>query len=189
MSANNLLNQKPNSMFGFLEKQDELFLSLRNSQSLNTMYNNINVTDKIFPFEVEDLARIHNNERFPNRERRNPKIKKKYNTTANALIVCGQKLVAESNFKRGEAHSVSKRMSKIIDIPVSSIKTKIFQLNSYIELGENKQISLGLIKAYEKFIDVSGYDLRRVLENHNSCFSMDIALDELVIKNLKSSLF
>lgn len=163
--------------------------SIFDNEPFNKPIHKYPIKEKIFPFEVEDLARIHNNERFPNRERRNPKIKKKYNTTANALIVCGQKLVAESNFKRGEAHRVSKRMSKIIDIPVSSIKTKIFQLNSYIELGENKQISLGLIKAYEKFIDVSGYDLLRVLENHNSYLSMDIVLDELVIKNLKSSLF
>lgn len=189
MSANTLLNQNLNSMFGFLEKQDEFFSSLRNSQSLNTMYNNINVIDKISPFEVEDLDRIYNNARFPNRERRSPKIKKKYNATANVLIVCAQKLVAESNFKKGEANRVSKRMAGIIGIPVSSMKTKIFQLNSYIELGENKQISLGLIKAHKKFINVSGYDLRRVFENHKSYLSIEKALNELVIKNLKSSLF
>lgn len=187
MSANNLLNQNLNSMFGFLEKQDEFFASRVNSQFVPNV--NINVEDKIFAFEVEDLSKILNMERFPTRERRSPKVKHKYNATANALIVCAQKLVAESNFKKGEANRVSKRMAGIIGIPVSSMKTKIFQLNSYIELGENKQISLGLIKAHKKFINVSGYDLRRVFENHKSYLSIEKALNELVIKNLKSSLF
>lgn len=172
----------------FSTEREEFNSSFWNSQALNTIPN-ISVKNKISPFEVENLNRIYNIERFPDKPRREAKILLKYNTTTNALIVCGQKLVAESNFRMGEANRVSKRMSKIIDIPVSSIKTKIFQLNSYIKSGEDKYISIGLIKAHKKFINVSGYDLVRVLENHNSYLSIEKALDELVMRNLSSSIF
>lgn len=117
---------------------------------------------KIFPFEFEDLDKIYNNERFPDRIRREPRVLNKYNDFANIYILYGFKHVQYYQFKKGELEKISNSISEVILIPKDSVKAKISQLKSYIY--ENKKFcSYGLINIYKRFKSVTYNNLKFAL--------------------------
>ncbi len=119
--------------------------------------------NKIFPFEFEDLDKIYNIYRFPDRIRRDARVKKIYNFWGNIYILYGFKHVQYYQFKRGELGKISKLISEVILIPENSVKAKISQLKSYINKNE-KTCSYDLIKIYNRFKSVSYHNLKDALE-------------------------
>jgi hypothetical protein len=135
--------------------------------------------EKISPFIKEDLNRIYNIERFPNRIRREPKLLRKYNLIGNAAIVIGYYQIHERKFKKGSLKNVAIELNKIIDIPVNTLKVKISQLKDYLATGYDKQISYGIINAYKQFKFVPLKKLYKVF------YSYEDFTDEQIEERLK----
>ncbi len=117
---------------------------------------------KIYPFKFEDLNEIYNIERFPNRVRRKPKAKRKYNDFANIYIVFGYKYIEYNNFQKGYLNDIANFIHDRVAITKGSIKAKISQLKSYINTND-KTCSYDLIKMYKRFKNVSYVNLKNTL--------------------------
>lgn len=117
----------------------------------------------VSPFLIENLDRIYNRERFPNRKRREPKILRKYGLLGNAYIVLGFREVHELRYIDGSLKKTAKKLSKTVNISAKSLTVKISQLTDYVKEGHNNQISYGLMKTYEKFKDIALKKLKKVL--------------------------
>ena len=122
--------------------------------------------EKISPFQKENLERLYNLTRFPNRIRREAKTLRKYGLRGNCAIVLGYFLIKERRFLKGCQKEVAIKLNKIINIPVSTLKVKINQLKDYVETGYDKQISYGIIKTYKQFKDVPLKKLNKVFSTY-----------------------
>ena len=117
---------------------------------------------KIYPFIFEDLNDSYNIERFPDRVRRKPKAKRKYNYFANIYIILGYKYFEYKNFKKGYIDEIAKLIHDRVAVSVESIKVKISQLKAYIHKNK-KTCSYDLIKIYKRFKTVPYIDIREAL--------------------------
>lgn len=117
---------------------------------------------KIYPFIFEDLNEIYNIERFPNRVRRKPKVKRKYNYFANIYIILGYKYIEYNNFRKGDINDITNLIHDRVAVTKGSIKAKISQLKAYINTND-KTCSYDLIKIYKRFKNVSYVNLSDAL--------------------------
>lgn len=135
---------------------------------------------KIYPFQKEDLNLIYNIDRFPDRERRQPKILNKYNFFGNLYIVIGYKFLKDINFKRGYPSIISQRLSIMIFISEEVIKTKISQLKKFVKTG-NKECSYGLINMYLKFKNVPYQELLKIANtSYKTLNDKQLAFEDLL---------
>lgn len=136
---------------------------------LKNHYLNSNIDSyslKIDPWEKEDLSKIYNLEKFPNRERRIPRTLKKFNLIANVAVVTGFLLYERDISKRNRLTYHAETIYEILDSPVKSIKTKISQINRWKRTGEMNQISYDLMATYNKIYHLDPYLLLRILKQH-----------------------
>ena len=131
---------------------------------------------KIYPFIFEDLNDSYNIERFPDRVRRKPKAKRKYNYFANIYIILGYKYFEYKNFKKGYIDEIAKLIHDRVAVSVESIKVKISQLKAYIHKNK-KTCSYDLIKMYKRFKTVPYVDIRDALSINENLVAVKNRLD------------
>lgn len=119
---------------------------------------------KLSPWQKEDLSRIYNMDL--DRERREPRLLKKYGLIGNLSIVTAHKLSMEKyhNYRKYRITAIEE-IREFVDIPLSTFKTKLSQLNSSI-YGEGekqekalKEISYELWDTYNKYKDIDYNEL------------------------------
>ena len=91
---------------------------------------------KIYPFIFEDLNDSYNIERFPDRVRRKPKAKRKYNYFTNIYIILGYKYFEYKNFQKGSIDYIANLIHDRVAVSKGSIKVKISQLKASIGKDE-----------------------------------------------------
>lgn len=124
--------------------------------------------NKIFPYEVQNLEERFNMSKFPNRIRPEARVLKKYNTLANYTIVIVFLLfnINSSTSKKRKLTYYAELAHELIDAPVNSLKAKISQLDRLNYMGTNKQISHGLINAYNKIAHLDPHLLWSIIKKH-----------------------
>ena len=120
---------------------------------------------KIYPFIFEDLNDSYNIDRFPDRVRRKPKAKRKYNYFANIYIILGYKYFEYKNFQKGSIDYIANLIHDRVAVSKGSIKVKISQLKASIGKDEIT-CSYDLIKMYKRFKMVSYRNLEDALFNN-----------------------
>jgi hypothetical protein len=135
---------------------------------------------KIYPFEIEDLREVYNVEKFPDRERRKARVKRKYNFFGNIFVVIGYKYLLSTNFAKKSPIYISGELSKYIDISEQTFKTKMSQLKSYIKTNE-KTCSIDLIKMYLNYMGVPYWELESIIKSeHMNLFKMKEEFEKLL---------
>lgn len=135
---------------------------------------------KIYPFAMEDLEKLYNLDRFPDRKRKKAKILRKYNFFGNIFVVIGYKYIESTNFAKKSPIYISSELSKYIDISEKTFKTKMSQLKSYIKTNE-KTCSIDLIKMYLNYKYVPYWELVEIIEaKHENLFKMKEEFEKLL---------
>lgn len=135
---------------------------------------------KIYPFAMEDLEKLYNLDRFPDRKRKKAKILRKYNYFGNLFVVIGYKYIESANFAKKSPIYISSELSKYIDISEKTFKTKMSQLKSYIKTNE-KTCSIDLIKMYLNYKYVPYWELVEIIEaKHENLFKMKEEFEKLL---------
>lgn len=135
---------------------------------------------KIYPFAMEDLEKLYNLDRFPDRKRKKAKILRKYNYFGNLFVVIGYKYIESTNFAKKSPIYISAELSKYIDISEETFKTKMSQLKSYIKTNE-KTCSIDLIKMYLNYKYVPYWELVEIIEaKHENLFKMKEEFEKLL---------
>ena len=135
---------------------------------------------KIYPFAMEDLEKLYNLDRFPDRKRKKAKILRKYNYFGNLFVVIGYKYIESTNFAKKSPIYISSELSKYIDISEKTFKTKMSQLKSYIKTNE-KTCSIDLIKMYLNYKYVPYWELVEIIEaKHENLFKMKEEFEKLL---------
>lgn len=135
---------------------------------------------KIYPFAMEDLEKLYNLDRFPDRKRKKAKILRKYNYFGNLFVVIGYKYIESTNFAKKSPIYISSELSKYIDISEKTFKTKMSQLKSYIKTNE-KTCSIDLIKMYLNYKYVPYWELVKIIEaKHENLFKMKEEFEKLL---------
>ncbi|CAM3548403.1 hypothetical protein [Arcobacter aquimarinus] len=143
--------------------------------------------NKIFPYEIEDLERLYNIERFPNRIRREPRVLRKYNELANYVVVTAYLLFKEATIAnkkprlpyeakpnpRPQLTKYAELAHEIIDAPMKSLKAKISQLDRWDYMENNPQVSFGLIKAFYDLANINPQILWNIIKNHNKLNALE----------------
>ena len=141
-------------------------------QSSNFSVDNENIAienEKNFQFQIEDLEKLYNNKRFPDRIRREARVLKIYNTLANYSVVTVY-LLFEANKKVNKKSRLTHYANlahEVIDAPVKSLKAKISQLDRWNYMEKNNQISYGLINAYYDIAHINPQILWNIIKNHD----------------------
>lgn len=147
------------------------------------------VKEKLFCFEYENLDRIYNIPRFPNRVRRYARVLKKYNFFGNIAIVIGYKHFEYLEFKRGTLNFIVENIAELVDLPKSSIKAKISQLKKYVETDDKNGASKGIINMYEEYKYIEYNELYSILSNHEKYFNLKKAFTDLLNNLPQNMLF
>ena len=130
---------------------------------------------KIFPFKIEDLEKLYNNKRFPDRIRREARVLKIYNTLANYSVVTVY-LLFEANKKVNKKSRLTHYANlahQVIDAPVNSLKAKISQLDRWNYMEKNNQVSHGLIDAYYNLAHINPQILWNIIKNHDKVDALE----------------
>lgn len=161
-------------------KYDEMIYYVDgNEVCIRKGYISKNGITKIFPLEIEDLARKYNLTRFPERKRRKAKVKNIYNYFGNIFVVAGYKYVESTNFARKSSIYISSELSKHIDISEKTLKTKISQLKRYVQTNEHTSIEL--IKTYITYSSVPYFEFERIINTeYRNLFEMKEEFEKLL---------
>lgn len=162
-------------------KYDEMIFNEGNKEvCIFKGYITKNNRTKIFPFELENLAQKYNLTRFPERNRREARVKKIYNFFGNIFIVIGYKYLESTNFARKSPIYISMELSKHIDISEKTFKVKMSQLKSYINTNE-KTCSLELIKTYLTYCAVPYSEFEEIINaKYRNLFEMKEEFEKLL---------
>lgn len=162
-------------------KYDEMIFYVDNKEvCIFKGYITKNKTTKIFPFELEDLTQKYNLTRFPERNRREARVKKIYNFFGNIFVVIGYKYLESTNFARKSPIYISMELSKYIDISEKTLKVKMSQLKSYINTNE-KTCSIELIKTYLTYSTVPYFEFEKIINvKHRNLFEMKEEFEKLL---------
>lgn len=153
-------------------------LSPSQSPFFNLSQDNENIVienKKIFPFKIEDLEKLYNNKRFPDRIRREARVLKIYNTLANYSVVTVY-LLFEANKKVNKKSKLTYYANlahQVIDAPVNSLKAKISQLARFDYMNKNPQISYGLIYALNDISHINPQILWNIIKNHDKVDALE----------------
>lgn len=153
-------------------------LSPSQSPFFNLSQDNENIVienKKIFPFKIEDLEKLYNNKRFPDRIRREARVLKIYNTLANYSVVTVY-LLFEANKKVNKKSKLTHYANlahQVIDAPVNSLKAKISQLARFDYMDKNPQISYGLIYALNDISHINPQILWNIIKNHDKVDALE----------------
>lgn len=162
-------------------KHDEIIFSFNNEYfTVSQGYITRDGVTKIYPFEIEDLSKLYNLNRFPERTRRKAKIKRTFNYFGNIFIVIAYKYLVSTNFAKKSPIYISNELAKYIDIPVGTFKTKISQLKSYVNTNE-KTCPTDLIKVYLTYQHVTYSAFEEVFKDrHKTLHHMKEAFEDLL---------
>lgn len=162
-------------------KYDEMIFYVDNKEiCIYKGYITKNNITKIFPFELEDLAQKYNLTRFPERNRREARVKKINNFFGNIFVVIGYKYLESTNFARKSPIYISMELSKHIDISEKTLKVKMSQLKSYINTNE-KTCSIELIKTYLTYSTVPYFEFEKIINTeHKNLFEMKEEFEKLL---------
>ena len=133
---------------------------------------------KIFPYKFENLTSNYTT-------RTKPKILRTHNFLGNITIFIGCISFIKSGSKKKDLEYISINLSKIIDIPVQTIKTKISQLKRYLMTDSCSQVSEGLRFIVNQYENTHPKKLIKILNEYQ--FFIDEQLEKRFKKLLQDS--